>query len=370
MTRWVRRRWWVVLLSAAAVGGLTVGLSSLQTHTYTAKAVLLVPSGAGDFHPGSAYEAQQLASVYIQLIPRDDTVISTAAANSGLPRSAVVDGLSVARVGDTSLIEVSYSGPSRTTAVLGATAVARSAVAGSVNIPPYSLSVVSFPDRAVVTNGGPTLTGGLLGVLLGLVLGVMLAVWMERSDRRIDRADDLADFGPPVTTLAALTPSVLDLLVSGWAKPHSASTTVGVLSTGDATRPLAAEVASELARRLRRLEQASVGTAPMGEQLRPRTLFVAAAAPGESTKSEELGGMRDLEAWKSDAPVLVVPFATPRVEVAQALDRLRQYGVNVRLLLFSDTGQRKSPRHADERKRGIPAQATTPSEPPRTAVTT
>src|SRR5580658_1704310 len=92
---WLFRRSWLLVLAlvAGTAGGFLAAKSS--STSYSATATLVVQSGAGKAGPGSANDAQALATTYAALIPKDQDILQTVAHSLGVSTSAVSAHLSV-----------------------------------------------------------------------------------------------------------------------------------------------------------------------------------------------------------------------------------------------------------------------------------
>src|SRR5688572_22881165 len=102
----LRRRGWVLLVSAVLGGVIASALTAARPETHTAEAVLVVPSGAGEGDPGRASDATRLAATYAQVLENDARVLGAAAEELSLPVEEVKEALSVDAIPDTSLLRV------------------------------------------------------------------------------------------------------------------------------------------------------------------------------------------------------------------------------------------------------------------------
>jgi capsular polysaccharide biosynthesis protein len=243
---WVLRRSWLLVLAllAGTAGGFLAAAGS--TTSYSATSTLVVQSGAGRAGPGSANDAQALATTYAALIPKDQAILQRVAADLHTSTSAVAQHLSVSVELGTSLLLVKYSAPSAAQAVTGSTLLART-VAGSAAPTPAiasgSVVIVQLPS-AGIAGGALHKYGAPIGALFGLLLGIVLVLAAERADPRID---DTFTLGRAAGCPAASVPE--DLSVPELARALTRSTggatlTVVPLSGPDSGPTLA------LARRL------------------------------------------------------------------------------------------------------------------------
>lgn len=199
---WVWRRGWilVVTLLAGAFGGRWA--SSHHLPSYSAKATLVVQSGASALGPGDANDASALAITYATFIPKDSALLKTSAHFLGVPSSTMSSRISTSAETGTSVIQLSYSAPTPSGAVRGATVVSRTIansplVSGS--IPQGSVKVVTLPTAA---SSGSSLTRYALpiGALLGLSVGLIAVLAAERADPRLDDETEVAEStGCPAT---------------------------------------------------------------------------------------------------------------------------------------------------------------------------
>jgi capsular polysaccharide biosynthesis protein len=188
-----RRSWLLVIaLVAGSAGGWFAGTHA--TTSYGAQATLVVQSGAGKTGPGSANDALALATTYSALIPKDQSILSTASGTLKVAPSTIEKNLTVTVENGTSLLLLSYSAPTAQRAVAGADAVAR-AVASGVPLTPAiaagSVAIVSVPNSAS-KEGVLHKYGVVLGGFIGLVVGLILVLAAERADPRIDDAVGMA----------------------------------------------------------------------------------------------------------------------------------------------------------------------------------
>jgi capsular polysaccharide biosynthesis protein len=227
MLTWLRRRGWLVVVIMIAVTLISLAIGQSRSKSYSADAILIVPSGADVKGPGSANEALQLANSYVQLIPRDDEVLNGAGSTLRLPPTEVANRLTVSTVSGTSLLRLRYEAPSSEAAVTGATAIARAVLSNATTtVPKGSVVLVALPRSTnVVTSGGGSNTTSLaLGLILGLALGLLLAVAWDRTDRRVDSGDQLGYvLGTPGARISQLTAPRAQALVQRWASLVDAS---------------------------------------------------------------------------------------------------------------------------------------------------
>src|SRR6266487_5591521 len=98
------RRGGIVLLAVALVPLAAYLVTSGLHRSYTAEALVVVPSGAGPKGPGNAQEATKLAVTYAAVIPQDDRILDRIARSSGVRRALVKRELTATTDQATSLI--------------------------------------------------------------------------------------------------------------------------------------------------------------------------------------------------------------------------------------------------------------------------
>ena len=335
--RLLRRRGWLLvvctLLSAAVAATLDSGAAR---STFTASAVLFVPSGASVEGPGNAFEANQLAANYAELIPRDEAVLDHVSAASGIDRDDVSDAIAVSTVTDTSIVRVSITAADAETAVAAVAALTNAVTSNGVevpSIPPGSIERSAL-DTSATENTGRDVDAVLIGAILGFILGLTLMVIWERSDARIDEPATLRDLlGAPVSDMEVLTADAVDSLVDQWGNMTSSENRqvalVGVM-VGQQV------VTGSVARRLAVADDSfNPGlSAPTSARHRARLTFVVAGAPGTSELGESV-------VFESGMVVLVVKKGTPIATVEAAAEVLGQIGNGPHWgILASDRPQR------------------------------
>jgi capsular polysaccharide biosynthesis protein len=300
---WLFRRSWLLVLAlvAGTAGGFLAAKSS--STSYSATATLVVQSGAGKAGPGSANDAQALATTYAALIPKDQAILQLAATALHTSTGAVSSHLSVSVEMGTSLLLVKYSSPVAQQAVAGSTLLARtvaSAAPPTLAIASGSLVIVQLPNGAVA-GGALHKYGAPIGGIFGLLLGIVLVLAAERADPRID---DTYTLGEAAGCPAASVPEDLSLpeLVRALSRTVSGTTlTVVPFSGPDGASAMA------LARRLAStLPASSIGSS-------------VAVSPSFSSGAVELS--------RGHGPtILVLRTGRRRRDVAAAAERLRLMG--------------------------------------------
>jgi hypothetical protein len=303
MPIWLLRRSWLLALVvlAGTAGGFLAAKSS--STTYSATATLVVQSGAGRAGPGSANDAQALATTYAALIPKDQAIVRDVAASLHTTAASVEAHLSVSVEMGTSLLLVKYAAPTSSAAVSGSTLLARtvaSAAPPTAAIASGSVVVVQLPTGATA-GGALHKYGAPIGGLFGLLLGIVLVLAAERADPRVD---DSFTLGTAAGCPAALVPGDLTLSELARALVQSApgaTVTVVPLTDADGNQSLG------LARRL----------APT----------LPAMCPGSTVAVSNSFASGAVELSRGSGPtVLALRAGRPRREVAAAAERLRLMG--------------------------------------------
>jgi capsular polysaccharide biosynthesis protein len=212
--------------------------------TYTATAVVVVNSCQGSGNcPGSASEANTLATTYAGLIPKDQAVLGYVATHylplpegSTSPAPNVSGKVSVVQESSTSLLDLRFDDPDPQRAVAGAEALAAaitSTPSVTAAVPTGAVTLVRAPVGAS-SHGGVPQPLIPIAVLLGLVLGGVVAFILERIDPRVDTVQQLASLLPcPVTDLSTTKPSAA--VVARWEALASARPAViGIVPFGAA----------------------------------------------------------------------------------------------------------------------------------------
>jgi capsular polysaccharide biosynthesis protein len=202
---WLQRRAWLLVI-AVFVGALAgIFLGAAQDPSYAAQASLAVPSGAISGSPGSSNEADALAITYAAVLQNDDTLLSPAAAQLGVPLDSLKLHLSASVETGTSVLLLRYTAPTSSEAIHGVNVIASDIVSQkqrhSSLVPVNTLDVVQLATSAKA-NDLFAKYGLEIGVFLGLLVGLILVLVAERIDPRADSSDEVAQvFGRPVAAL-------------------------------------------------------------------------------------------------------------------------------------------------------------------------
>jgi capsular polysaccharide biosynthesis protein len=315
----LRRRWWVLALSVAAVALAAQAVTSIQKDRETAQALAVVPAGATSDAPGSANDAEQLAATYAALIPQDGRILQRMGRVMELDRKQVERRIDVVNTSDTALLELRFQDRSAARAVAGARALARAVDDGtSTNIPPKTLNPVRLPDEPLAGGApGGEAAGLLAGLLLGLFLGGVLMVFLERADARADADRDVEDAtGLPATLLGSRSVGPNVALVERWDGLSSREPSrVALIPASRGAERATTRVAGALTREA-------------GQRRETDVVLEPSAGPGREPSGESLA--------LSSVVVLVARRGEPLRRVAGRLAELRSLGIEVeRTLLVS-----------------------------------
>ena len=243
---WVLRRSWLLVLAllAGTAGGFLAATGS--STSYSATSTLVVQSGAGRAGPGSANDAQALATTYAALIPKDQAILQRVAGTLHTSTSAVSQHLSVSVEMGTSLLLVRYNAPTAAQAVAGSALLARTVAGAAAPTPAIasgSVVIVQLPT-AGVAGGALHKYGAPIGALFGMLLGIVLVLAAERADPRIDDTFTLARVAG---CLAASVPEDLSVPeLAGALTRSTAGATVTVVPLEDVDRGAALGLARQL----------------------------------------------------------------------------------------------------------------------------
>jgi len=339
---WLRRRGWLVLLTAAAVtAGAYLGNDTKKT-TYTAEAFLFVPSGAGATGPGNAFEANRLALTYVASIPHDSAILNHVADAVGSTPTQVDDDLGVNTTGDNAVMKITYSSEDEAKA-LAAVRAATEVITGS-----NGFGTAAIPAGAVIPLNLPLDTskssGGLftpeVALVVGLALGFLLAALWERSDARVDTSEQLVSLvTTPVSDATASGPS--PALVRRWVSNYTGPLVrIGLLSAPPGSMRASAWVADWLASAYPEIFPA-VGSAfasrvvQVDPYVEPKSKTSARRSTSREPVDVELiaagtaigGENGEPAALEAHLCVLVVPAGCRAKYVTRSVRTLRQLGI-------------------------------------------
>ena len=382
----LRRRWWVVVLAPALVLLATLFALPEPAVDYQARAILFVPSGAGqEGGPGGANEAGRLAQQYTRLIPADQRIMQGVADSMGTDLATTQ--FQAAPRGDPRLVTRADQllGRPESEAVAGRDAVILAVTEGVEQvdtveqvdgveqveqnaIPPNFLQVISR-DITAAEGSGQSSALGIAALIGGLVIGIGGAIALERSDVHVDDIDlAVRRTGVPGSDLDDMPDQSIVVLMRHWADLGSTNPVetalLGVERGGHTTT-------NTVARRLQRVQERAVNR-PGGERgdsktrsdsrttrLDPDLLIRVGGAPGTIESGEWV-------AIDCSVTVLVVPRGTRLRSVEEATSALRQLDLGPTWLLLTDRrdlGGRTGGGARRDLARRVPTSGR-PSEPP------
>lgn len=313
----VRRRGWLVVLSALLVVAVAWGVGQALTPSSSAEAVLVVQADGplADQPDASA----KLAATYATLIPLDSRIQAAVERKFGdRPGSS----FEASNDPNTAVLRLNFSAEHSREAVNGARYLAR-ALGGaspvSPSIAPDSIAIARLPQSAS-SSETPTqiiVVAAFLGILLGLVL---VAFW-RAHDARIDSLGELRQQLPcPCFEIDLGTMAGLHTLFDALVDRAPGTTAIVPSSSGQEA------TANSLWQSL-------------NSTLEPGRL-VRTAVPG----SEHAG---ELEAAAADATILVVAPGARTVDVAEAVDILGRYQASPTFAVLA-RGKRVAPAAKEE----------------------
>jgi capsular polysaccharide biosynthesis protein len=312
----LRRRWWLLALTTAAIGLAAYAVTQVQKETYTSQALAVVPAGATSDAPGSATDAEQLAATYAALIPQDERIRAEVARSMGLPADEVEEKVSVVNTSDTALLELRYQDSDAGRSVAGARELAAAVDDNtSPNIPGKTLNPVRLPTEPLADTPGGDAAGLLAGLLLGAFLGGVLMVFLERADARGDDDRDFEDAtGLPATSLGRRSAGPQGALIERWESLASSEPArVGFVPAARGAEKAAQRAAEVLGRAARAHDR--------------EIAFEPAAGPGREPSGESVG-------LSSDVVVLVARKGDPLRATEKRLAELRSFGIEVERILL------------------------------------
>ncbi len=309
---WLKRRWWVLASCIIGVTAIALFASRPGPTTYTAEAVLLVRSGATENGPGNANEANRLAVTYARLIPLDINILDRVARNLNVERADVEGRVGVTNDANTSILRVTYQGPTRRLAIDGASSVAKALVGPEAASPNFNgLALSRLPTTATQSDNGLSVLPA--GLVLGALLGLVLTLALERSRGRVEDDDDLERLLEcPVTALEGLSPAGITALLQRWQSlANGDRKTVALVAPKEGFRSLTAEVATVFA--------TTADSQGGGRLAAPGLVLVSGGAPGTWEVGEQV-------MQQADMTVLVIPQNTPIADLEAAVKIMQGFG--------------------------------------------
>lgn len=347
MLRALQRRGWVLLVTIVVAAVCANLVASARSKTYTAESTAVVAASNSADSVVTPDQANQLATTYAVLIPKDTAILRSVAAALGTSVPDVQDRLSVFNTSGTGLLTIDYRGTSLANSIAGATA-ALTAIAGahpvSPNIIPGSVGGVQAPTKATYARSAPVLA---VGVIVGIALGLLLIVAWERFDPRIDRPEDLSqEVGSPTSPVSAISESGVNALIARWQALAERGTSrialVPVTPDVKADLPKVSLMFSQV--------QAMQGNGNGAEAPWWTRTHAHIADSEDLTQPVRVGTpaviscevpSADLTALRSimdcDLVVLVARRGTPRATLRELLDSLTEFGVSPKWAIFLGT---------------------------------
>jgi succinoglycan biosynthesis transport protein ExoP len=185
---WVlRKRIWIIVLSAVALTGAGVGLSFLQTPTYEASIKVLVGQKSGTDAPVDVFALQQLTQTVVEAAttrPVADAVIQRL--DLQMTPKTLLANLDAQQVKATQFVEISYTDtdPERAQRVADAVGQVLSDRMSEINAGDATLTAKVWEPATLPSS--PTspnpIRNGVVALVAGVLLGAMLAFLLEYFD--------------------------------------------------------------------------------------------------------------------------------------------------------------------------------------------
>ena len=124
-----RRRWWILVLVPLLAAGAALAYGLLTPKTYSSTATVLTPSLVGTQY--SQFTGPQAISQFVSAFAAsaaDPTVVAQTAKDTGVSTTNLTDQVSVAQVGASSNVKLTYSGPDENGAQAVAQTLAKNAL--------------------------------------------------------------------------------------------------------------------------------------------------------------------------------------------------------------------------------------------------
>jgi capsular polysaccharide biosynthesis protein len=345
MLRALRRRGWVLLVTVVVAAVCAFVVASTRGKIYTAQSTAVVAASNSAHSVVTPDQANQLATTYAVLIPKDTAILSSVATMLRTSVSDVQDRLSVFNTAGTALLTIDYRGVSAANSIAGATA-ALTAIAGahpvSPNIIPRSVGAVQAPTTATSSKSVTVLVA--IGVIVGVAVGLLLVVAWERFDPRIDRPEDLSqEVGSPTSPVSAISESGATALIARWqALAERGPSRIALV-------PVTPDVKADLPKVALMFSQVQViqgngngAEAPWWTRTgadiadsEDRTQPVRIGTPAViacEVPSADLTALRSI--MDCDLVVLVARRGTPRATLRELLDSLTEFGVSPKWAIF------------------------------------
>lgn len=200
----VRRRWWLVLLTALIGCAVMFGLSSRATPTYqsTASVYFSLPYGnsASDLSQGSTYTQNQMASFAALAVTPAVLNPVIDQLQLGVTAAQLQDDVTAAPTADTVILEVTVTrtDPQQAADIANAvaaqldTVVKQLSPAGPSGSASVDVDTVAAAVPATGASSPKTIRNTAAGFLAGALLGIALVVLRQQLDRTVRTQDELA----------------------------------------------------------------------------------------------------------------------------------------------------------------------------------
>jgi capsular exopolysaccharide synthesis family protein len=202
---WIRRRWWVPVLTvivATVIGGV---VAANRPGSYTSSIVFVVPATPG-LKGISPDGAQRLASTYAGLLLDDDLIAQAVSRAVKREPGDVKRRLTAVNPVNTALVRITYRGNTSAEALAGVTAL-QDSLTGPKPVSPAVRpnSVLTIQAARVTAPPGP-MTALLLAAIFGVCAAAVLIIALERSDTRVDDTAVLEEHFPDISILGTVAP--------------------------------------------------------------------------------------------------------------------------------------------------------------------
>ncbi|HWH99020.1 MAG TPA: hypothetical protein VNT27_01720, partial [Propionibacteriaceae bacterium] len=201
---WIRRRWWVPLLTVVVATVIGGAVAANRPGSYISSIVFVVPSTPGGISPDGA---QKTASNYSALLLEDDLIAQAVGRAVNREPADVRRRLTAVNPVNTALVRVTYRGNTRAEALAGVRALQISLTGPPKPVSPAvkTNSVSPIQEARVTAPPGP-MTAFVLAAMFGLCAAAVLIIALERSDTRVDDTAVLEEHFPDIPLLGTVAP--------------------------------------------------------------------------------------------------------------------------------------------------------------------
>jgi capsular exopolysaccharide synthesis family protein len=201
---WIRRRWWVPLLTVVVATVIGGAVAANRPGSYISSMVFVVPSTPGGISPDGA---QKTASNYSALLLEDDLIAQAVGRAVNREPADVRRRLTAVNPVNTALVRVTYRGNTRAEALAGVRALQISLTGPPKPVSPAvkTNSVSPIQEARVTAPPGP-MTAFVLAAMFGLCAAAVLIIALERSDTRVDDTAVLEEHFPDIPLLGTVAP--------------------------------------------------------------------------------------------------------------------------------------------------------------------